>query len=234
MSRSEVVMVILARGGSKGIPGKNLRTVSGKSLLQWSVGAAVASGSIDRIIVSSDCPRIIREAVRLGAETHDRSIVNSADDSTSEDALLEVLAALNLKGGMCFLRQCTTPFVSSDDLLRGVALLSNNQGATVVSGYVEPPHHWLWPPEKSEISPLLNSHAIRYPRQQESNRVFVENGGFYGFYIETFLEMKNRFGRHVIPVEMPKSRSVDIDYDLDLGVAELVAQNLELQSEGFD
>ena len=54
-----------------------------------------------------------------------------------------MLAALNLKEGMCFLRQCTTPFVSSDDLLKGVALLSNNQGATVVSGYVEPPHRWL-------------------------------------------------------------------------------------------
>ena len=88
MSRSEVVMVILARGGSKGIPGKNLRTVSDKSLLHWSIGAAVASGSIDRIIVSSDCPKIIKEAVRLGGK-HMTEVLLSADDSTSEDALLK-------------------------------------------------------------------------------------------------------------------------------------------------
>ena len=231
MVRSDATMVILARGGSKGIPGKNLRTISDRSLLQWSVEAAIGSETIGRIIVSSDCPTIIEEAVRLGAETHRRSSVNSGDDSTSEEALLEVLTAFNLKQGMCLLRQCTTPFVSADDLSNGVELLSNNQGATVVSGYVESPHHWFWPPDKLEISPLLNSHMLRYPRQQESNRVFVENGGFYGFYIETFLELKNRFGPRVIPVEMPKSKSVDIDYNMDLIIAELVARNLELESE---
>ena len=77
MVRSDATMVILARGGSKGILGKNLRTISDRSLLQWSVEAAIGSETIGRIIVSSDCPTIIEEAVRLGAETHRRSSVNS-------------------------------------------------------------------------------------------------------------------------------------------------------------
>ena len=95
---ARVVAVIPARGGSKGIPGKNIRILAGKPLLAWTVEAAAGANCIDSVYVSTDDPEIAKAAETCGAEVIFRPVDISGDESPSEAALLHALGYLDKKG----------------------------------------------------------------------------------------------------------------------------------------
>ena len=107
--------VIPARGGSKGIPGKNLQKVGGLSLVARSVQAAFASRGVDRVVVSTEDDAIAGEAQSHGAEVVRRPVAIAGDTASSESALLHALDTLEQQGplpSLLVFLQCTSPFTS--------------------------------------------------------------------------------------------------------------------------
>lgn len=210
------VGIILARGGSKGLRLKNLQKINGVSLVGRCVDTMRAAQVFSEIIVSSDDNRILEDAHLHGAQIHRRSSYNSRASSTSEDAIIEVLNDQGLIDGTVALVQCTTPLLIKDDLLNMHTQFPSNSSTTLFTGYLESVHHWQFNNDK--IKPILNSAELRSPRQQDTSKIFVENGAAYFFDIKNFLRKKNRFLDNKLHYIMPKARSIDIDtqYDLDL------------------
>jgi N-acylneuraminate cytidylyltransferase len=215
----KIIYIILARGGSKGIPKKNLKKIGDYSLVKKSLLTASSSKLFDEIILSSNDEEILLEADGINVTKHTRSEINSSDNSTSEDAVFEILNKLKIFDGICFLAQCTTPFISSDDLIKIAHMSINNSDCTIVSGYMENPHHWLYERNINKIIPIANSNLIRKARQEMKQKIFVENGGVYAFSIKQFHKTKNRFSENIIPYIMTKRDSIDIDTHDDLFIA---------------
>jgi N-acylneuraminate cytidylyltransferase len=218
MAISKPYMVLLARGGSKGIYEKNIQTLGGVPLVRRTVCAALDANLFQQIIVSSDDKKITSAISDLPITIHKRSKQNSADKSTSEDAIKEVLDYYGIFEGSCFLTQCTTPFITSADMLNVWNLLQENQNCSIVSGYIESLHHWFLKDINHEISAISPYVLNRGPRQ-EGQQIFVENGGIYAFKISSFLRYRSRFMKRVFPYIMEKHRSIDIDTVHDLEIA---------------
>jgi N-acylneuraminate cytidylyltransferase len=115
-SAMSVVAIIPARGGSKGVPGKNLRRVAGRSLVARAVDAATAASSIDRVFVSTDDPAIASEALAAGAEVIERPAAIAGDTASSEAAVLHALGTLAEAPEIVILIQATSPFIDPADL----------------------------------------------------------------------------------------------------------------------
>ena len=213
------IFLILARGGSKGIPKKNLEKIGELTLVKKSLLSAISSKLFDQIILSSDDKEILSEANGINVTKHLRSDRNSSDSATSEDAIVEIFNDLKIFDGICFLGQCTTPFISSDDLVKIAQISKNNSDCTIVSGYIENPHHWEYLENEKKIIPIAKSNRIRKPRQKMQKKIFVENGGIYAFSINDFHKTKNRFAENIIPYIMTKQDSIDIDTYDDLFIA---------------
>lgn len=219
MGNFDNALIILARGQSKGLPGKNLATLDGESLVTRAVRIAWSSECFDRIIVSSDDASILEAGSVAGAEKHLRSELTSGDEATSEEALLEVLRDCRVTNQRCFLRQCTTPFITEKDLTNIAEMCLQLPADTVITGYLEPMHHWITTPGSDGLMPIGKSSILRQPRQKDYAKVFVENGGVYAFPLDAFVREKNRFIGQVFPYVMEKWRSLDIDIAADLEVA---------------
>lgn len=220
MASYDNALIVLARGGSKGLPGKNMSTVGGETLIERAVRIALESNCFERVIVSSDDQSILAAAHSAGSEPHHRTTEMSDDYATSEDSLLEVIKDCEVLNKKCYLRQCTTPFISKNDLINIRNLADKYPCDTVVSGYLENVHHWLQDIKKIGLDPLSDSSEVRLPRQSNSIKIFVENGGVYVFPREQFLQSRNRFIGKVIPYVMSKWHSIDIDVYDDLMVAQ--------------
>lgn len=125
---SETVCIIPARGGSKGIPGKNIVNFCGAPLVTWNIQAALESKSIDRTFVSTDSAEIAEIAKAQGAEVINRPVEISGDTASSESALLHALNVLKEDGYspeiLVFL-QCTSPLTTSDDIDGTIKLMKN-------------------------------------------------------------------------------------------------------------
>ena len=151
------VAVIPARGGSKGIPGKNLARVGGQPLVARAVQTAQRSRGISHVVVSTDSPDIAVVAEAAGAEVVDRPADIAGDAATSESAVLHALSALGPDNvpPVTVLIQCTSPFIPHEALGRGIDLVATDETDVVFS--VVPTHAFLWRPDRVVVG--------RQPRQ---------------------------------------------------------------------
>ena len=136
------VAIIPARGGSKGIPLKNLQKVAGISLLARAINAAQASPSIDRVVVSTDHDGIAAEAVRAGAEVAHRPAEIAGDTATSESALIHTLSTLDEDFDITVFMQCTSPFIDSASIENAVRTVRDDDADVVFSAVED--HSFLW------------------------------------------------------------------------------------------
>ena len=211
----ERICVIPARGGSKGLPGKNLKRINGETLVRFALRKAVECGLFDRIILSSDSDAILAEGQLDGVRCCRRSVATATDVATSEAVLEEVLDSLNISIGQITMIQCTTPLLTQEDIAAAINLADRPEICTVVSGYADSLHHWVLRRDGS-LMPISNSRDLRKPRQNSQNRIFVENGGIYVTDINALLKSGNRFNGQIIPYLMDKADSIDIDTEADL------------------
>jgi N-acylneuraminate cytidylyltransferase len=217
------IAVIPARGGSKGIPGKNLKEISGHSLVGWSILTARDAG-ISRILVSTDCPEITRVASSYGAEVVKRPASLSGDNASSEDALLQALEegckSLSIEPTRLVFLQCTSPLTNAEDLQGAIATFERENADSLVS--VSRFHYFLWKKKQDQSVVGINHDAgTRLLRQQQSPQ-FKENGAIYIMDIDGFRTHKHRFFGHTVMYEMPGERSWEIDEEVDLEVAEVL------------
>ena len=220
---------ILARGGSKGIKLKNLQEIDGMSLVRRSAVRACNAQVFSNVILSSDCEEILQICRDLPIICHKRSSRASSDTATSEEAIIEIVNDLKIKSEYGSLIQCTTPFFTSFDHINMVRLAKENQACTIVSGYFESEHHWRLSPGSKFLNPIRDEVRSRGPRQQ-GDRIFVENGGAYIFPLTEFLRKISRFTDNVVPYEMGRYQSIDIDEAKDLEIAHLINHWIEAES----
>jgi CMP-N-acetylneuraminic acid synthetase len=220
------VALITARGGSKGLPRKNILPINGAPLISWTIDASLKANSINRVFVSTDDAEIAQISLKFGAEVIDRPEAISGDFSTSEDAVLHAINSLKGIGvnvrKICLL-QPTSPLRKSSHIDKAFDVLSNKKCKGVVSVF-ESRYNAAKAYKISKdgtISGLLFSDAPYTPRQQLPNAYFP-NGAIYLFTAESFLENNTLPRNNVYPLLMQEDESVDIDSLQDLKQAELL------------
>jgi CMP-N-acetylneuraminic acid synthetase len=218
----KILAVIPARGGSKGIPGKNLRPVGGAPLIAHTLRAARAARHVNRTVVSTDSPEIAAAARAEGAEAVMRPADISGDTASSESALLHVLGELARTEGyrpdlLVFL-QCTSPLTTAGDIDGTVDTLVREQADTALA--VAPFHYFLWQRDAAGPATGINHDKARRLRRQDREAQYVETGAVYVMRAAGFLEHRHRFfGRTVLHVT-PADRCLEIDEPADLVAAE--------------
>jgi YrbI family 3-deoxy-D-manno-octulosonate 8-phosphate phosphatase len=223
-----VVAVIPARGGSKGVPGKNLRRVAGRSLVQRAVDACVAATSIDATYVSTDDAGIASAARAAGAEVIDRPADLSGDRASSESALLHALDQLvedGVQPEVIVFVQCTSPFIAPGDLDRAVDMVTSNRADSVFAAVAT--YEFLWRSAPDGQASGINHDAAYRPRRQDREPHFRETGAFYVMSAAGFRAARHRFFGRTAVVQVPELTAVEIDHDHDLTLASALAAAID-------
>ena len=212
--------LIPARGGSKGIPGKNLQEVGGVPLVCRSIHAAQASNSVGRVVVSTDDDAIAAAAESEGAGVIRRPEAISGDTASSESALLHALDVLEKQGPLeaelVFL-QCTSPFTTGDQIDAVLAALQPEHCNS--SFAVAPWHGFLWRADGRGIN-----HDPEQPRQrrQDLEPAFLETGAIYAMDLMAFRRCGSRFCPPSSPVVLEQV-GPEIDTPDDLALCRNIA-----------
>lgn len=219
------ILIIPARGGSKGIKRKNLQYVNGLPLIERSIRTALRS-TADLIIVSTDDLDIMILAEKYkGIIIHRRSKKSSQDDSSTESVLLEVIRDLgqdwDKESSIGFI-QVTSPFLSYEIIDKGFELSKRNLSVFSASSF----HGLVW--QNKESWHPVNHPFERRPRRQEMNNFVMETGGFYCFPLKEFVKSEYRFCSPPLPIMVESIHSIEIDEIDELLKANLIATQFEI------
>lgn len=225
MSRKRIA-VISARGGSKGVPRKNIIDVAGKPLIAYSIEAgleAVEKGILDRVIVSTDDEEIAEISRKYGAEVPFMRPAELASDSAKSIDLLLHAAQYYRQQGIVYddmlLLQPTTPMRTGEDIVKAFEIYDEQQADTLISCYQEEYICDLVTYYKDgDVAVPVNEQHNAGVRRQELPDLYVRNGAIYISNIEYMIRERKIFGGKLAMYVMPKERSVNIDtyYDLEL------------------
>ncbi|CAN5261312.1 N-acylneuraminate cytidylyltransferase [soil metagenome] len=215
-----VVAIIPARGGSKGVPSKNLQRVGGIPLITRAIIAAKSSGLIDRILVSTDDSAIARAALAAGAEVVDRPAALSGDTATSESALLHALDSLGSAPEITVFLQATSPFIGALDLAEAIERVRQGEQDVVFSA-VET-YGFLWSLTEGGALGVNHDHRVR-PRRQDREPHYLETGAFYVMRTEGFRAAGHRFFGTVGVAIVEPGTAIEIDTPEELRVAAALA-----------
>lgn len=218
----KVVGLIPARGGSKGIPQKNIKLIAGKPLIVWTIEAALRSTLLDAVVVSTDDPEIAKIAHQAGALVPFMRPAELAQDTTP--GLAPVLHALDQlpQYGSVLLLQPTSPLRTTDDIDACLGLAAQQHVQSVVSVCEAETHpYWTYRlGEHQTLEPFVSTAPVA--RRQDLPKIFELNGALY-FADAKWLRLNNSFvSAETLGYVMTKSRSIDIDTPLDWKFAELL------------
>lgn len=221
---ARVVAVIPARGGSKGIPGKNLARVGGISLIARSVYAARATKSIERVYVSTDDESIAAAAAKAGAEVILRPAELAADTSSSESALLhacdQIESELGIEPGVLVFIQATSPFIDPAELDAGIARVLDGEFDSLFAAAETYEFLWRYGPSGAVG---INHESSYRPRRQDREPHYRETGAFYVMKWPGFRSSGHRFfGRIGLQIVTDRS-AIDVDTHDDLDIARALA-----------
>jgi CMP-N-acetylneuraminic acid synthetase len=226
-----VVAIIPARGGSKGVPGKNLRRVGGVPLIVRAVIAARSSLAIDRVVVSTDDVAIANAARSAGAEVVDRPAVIAGDTASSESALLHAMQELGEQPDIVVFVQATSPFIRPSDLDEAIARVEAGEEDVVFSA-VET-FEFLWRVGGDGATGVNHDHRHR-PRRQEREPHFRETGAFYVMRADGFRDAAFRFFGRVGVAVVDERTSLEIDTVEELELANSLAPSIDDELFGND
>ncbi|MCJ7431995.1 MAG: acylneuraminate cytidylyltransferase family protein [Anaerolineales bacterium] len=233
----KILGLITARGGSKGIPQKNIRDLAGKPLLAWTIEVALSSQCFDKVVVSTDDYRIAKVARDFGADVpFMRPFEMAQDDSSSMDAVLHAVHFLanheNYFPQYIMLLQPTSPLRSSVDIQKAIKIIQDKQADSVVSVTTVHQHpYWMKtisPDGRlADFSPTERS----YTKRQDLPTAYALNGAIYLARREVLLARSSFYGKNTFAYVMPSERSLDIDTPWEFHLAELILKdNLQHES----
>lgn len=220
-----VVATVCARGGSKGLPGKNVKPLLGKPLMGYTIETALNSASIDAVYVSTDSEEIAEIAVGLGATVPGLRPAELATDGASKlDAithLIETVESLGVDVGTVVDLDVTSPLRLDSDIASALALL-DEQTDVVVSGYLAEKNPYF---NLVEAGPDGSVELVKRPDQlllgrQSAPPVWALNGSVYCWHRHTL--GLGVWGGRVRVYEMPRERGIDIDSQLDWDLTEIL------------
>jgi len=218
--------IIPARGGSKGLPRKNILPMLGKPLIAYTIKAARQAESINRIVVSTDDVETAEIATRFLAEVpFFRPPELAQDDATTLGVLQHVLSMLksleNYEPDIVVLLQPTSPLRHAEDIDRAVTILRQTSADSVVSlCLVDHNPHWMSRLEADRVLPFLEKAPI-YTRRQDLPPVYRINGAVYVTRPEIIMNQNRLLGEDTRGYIMDSESSIDIDTAFDMKVASL-------------
>jgi len=212
--------IIPARGGSKGVPRKNLRDLAGKPLLVHSIEHAQAASGVDSVVVSTDDPEIATIAAGAGAEVVRRPLSLAADDTPTLPVLLHVLEEVG-RGTVSRVvtLQPTSPLRRAEHLSAAIELLTEDYDSVIGVCVAEHSPYKMFKVCEGELLPLLPGTVPGTPRQQLP-AAYRENGAVYVTWTDVLVDQRSIWGAHARPFCMDAESSVDIDSVLDFAIAE--------------
>ena len=223
------VLIIPARGGSKGIPKKNLKNVNGISLVERAIKTALKS-RVDQIIISTDFREIEDIAKKYGVLIHSRSKENSRDTSSTESVILEVIEKFENNWpneSVIGVYQVTSPFVEIETINECFDLAEKGYSSFSAKYFLG----FTW--EKlDKWMPVQHPPEFR-PRRQDLNEKVVETGAIYCFPLKQFKEKKYRFCSEPKPVMVNSITGIEIDDISELELANLLATQYEIVDVDF-
>ncbi|MBK8781543.1 MAG: acylneuraminate cytidylyltransferase family protein [Anaerolineales bacterium] len=221
---SRVLGIIPARGGSKGVPLKNIRQVAGRPLIAYTITAAQASRLLTRCVVSTDHVETAQISAALGCEVIQRPAALAQDDTPTLDAVKHVFTTLESQGEIFdygLVLQPTSPLRTGLDIDSALQALFRSDADSIVSVYQVSDHH------PARMYTLDNGQLVSFDkrfataRRQDLPPVYHRNGAIYAFR-RNLLEQNTLLGNHILPYIMEEDRSLNIDNEYDLVLADFI------------
>lgn len=222
-STDTIVALVPARGGSKGLPGKNLATVGGSSLVARAVAAARSLPAITEVIVSSDHDAILEEAVRAGATPLRRPAHLAADD-TPTDAVARAFVLDRHDVDVLVVLQPTSPLRTSADIDACLQALVGAPAATTVAPVRHPPAWTFRMAAGNRLEPILGWEAVT-ARRQDAGHVYELTGAVYAVRADYLRQGGRLVGPETRAVVTPPERAVDVDDRVGLQLARALAED---------
>jgi len=231
----KVLGLIPARGGSKGIPNKNKKLLSGKPLLQYTVEAALGSKKLERVIFSSEDESLITIAKSLGVDVpFVRPSYLATDTSGSLEVVQHALKTLLENGeaydAVCLL-QVTYPFRSSEDIDNAIEKFIESKTDSLISVRAVPHQfnpHWVFKENDANNLSIATGENEIIKRRQDLPKAFIRDGAFYITKSEVILDQNSFFGDRISYIELDPDKYVNIDTNEDWIKAEKILSKLNL------
>ncbi|MGO0790239.1 acylneuraminate cytidylyltransferase family protein [Herbaspirillum seropedicae] len=227
----KILALIPARGGSKRLPGKNVRLLGGKPLIEWSIDAARSMDAITDVVVSTDDPGIAALARRAGASVPGlRPAALATDTASSVDVAVHALAQYEDEHGQVdglLLLQPTSPFRSHASLHAGLALFNSQPGCSVVGVSPVATHPlWCFRLEQGKLQPFVEGGGLHL-RSQDLPPAYTINGGFYLVPADVLRNSRSLYAPDMLPLIMDSPMElIDIDTEQDWQRAEQILATL--------
>lgn len=229
---TKILGIIPARGGSKGIPGKNIRMLGGKPLIYYAAQAAKESGLVNRLILTTDSAEIAEVGRKLGIETPFIRPAHLAQDNTPMFPVIEhALQFVENEGwqpDIILLLQPTAPLRQADHLRVAVNLLVEAK-CDAVASVIEVPQHYV-PDfvlrlEEGRLKPFLDG-GEKVTRRQDARAAYSRDGTVYAFWRDVFVNKHSIYGDDCRPLLIPRDMSCNLDTMEDWGEVEQKIKNI--------
>lgn len=220
-----VLAIIPARGGSKGVKRKNIRSLAGKPLVQYTIEAARQATCIDLLVGTTDDDEIAEVVRGLGCRVLDRPPELARDDTPMAPVIQDAIDQLADEGqrfDIVLLLQPTAPFRTAEDIEIAIELLQSSRRSSLVSVYQVDDHHpaRMYTIEDDRLIPVMPEPQARL--RQALPEVYHRNGAIYAFRTDFFESTQCVISEDSIPYVMPMARSANVDNETDLAFVEFL------------
>jgi N-acylneuraminate cytidylyltransferase len=230
------IAIIAARGGSKGIPRKNLTPICGKPLIYWTIVQCLNTTSIDKVYVTSDDYAILSYSTSLGSTPIERPSHHSSDTATSEDAWIHALDFItsqeNLHPSLLVLPQATSPIRHSVDFDKAIYYFRKNNLDSLLS-VCKTEDRFVWGYDIERRCVSLNYDFNSRSMRQSLPHTYLENGSFYITTPIGLISSRNRLSGSIGFYEMELYKQFQIDNPSDIPLVEAMLHSFILSSDEF-
>jgi CMP-N,N'-diacetyllegionaminic acid synthase len=233
---SRVLALILARAGSKGLPGKNIRPLGGRPLLAWPIAAAKASRYVDKVVLSTDSAEFADIAMAYGAEVPAlRPPELAADSSPSSSAVIHMLDHLAGQGDIfdyLLLLEPTSPLTESDDIDAALETLDAHRqdGDALVSVFELVTSHPEFAVKRDQcgrIEPYAAADFTRLPRRQDISPLFALDGSLYISTVDRYRDKLSFCHDRTLSHVMPAFKAYEVDSLIDFICIEAILSHYD-------
>ncbi|SES96042.1 N-acylneuraminate cytidylyltransferase [Methanococcoides vulcani] len=229
--KPKTIAIIPARGGSKGIPRKNVRLLAEKPLIAHSIEAALNSKYVEQVLVSTEDQEIVDVSREYGADIIKRPEELAQDSSPTIDTIFHVINSLEIQNNsvdVVALLQPTSPLRTADDIDDAIELFLKSECESLIS-VCEAGHPPFWHSkiEEGYLKPIFDEKYLNM-RRQDLPKTYLPNGAIYLSTPKNLKKYRSFYCPKTIPYIMPIQRSIDIDTEIDFITAEILLKSNDL------
>ena len=221
------ICLICARGGSKGVPNKNIRTIAKKPLIAHTIESAINSKLFSHVVVSTDDDKIARISKKFGAEVPFMRPKKLATDTMPiEDVFVHALKKLFSMGyefDIFVNRDCTVPFIKKSDMAKSIQMLKQNQCDAVYGVYQQHLNPYF---NMMEVGPKgflkMSKKLKERPKSRQEAPTVYQLNGLFAFDVRKFLKYGKAIMPNALPLEISQESGLMIDTEFEFNIAEML------------